>query len=656
KAGGVFYTPVFIVEYLVSHTLGKLLESMTLVDIIKRPIRALDMSCGSGSFLIVVYQYFLDWYLREYTKDNPAKYAKGKNATIVQVGYGWKLTTQERKRILLAHVFGVDIDSQAVEVTKLSLLLKVLEDETSDSINSQLSMFHERALPDLANNIKCGNSLIGPDIYKDTQLTMLTDDDQMRLNVFDWEKEFPFKFDVICGNPPYVRIQTLKEWSPIEVEHYKTAYKSAAKGNYDIYVTFVERGLELLADDGVLGFILPNKFFNAQYGEPLRGVISNGRHLTEIVHFGDQQVFSSASTYTCLMFLSKKAQPGFRFVQAHDLDAWRRVEPQPEGKIDADHVSETEWNFGVGKGAKLFDRLKDIPLKLEHVTSRIFQGIKTSADKIYIVEERERKKGRVLVYSPEKDVEFWLELDLLHPLVKGGDSKAYSLTQTERLILFPYAPQGDGATKLIPEDDFKSHYPLSWEYLKANKSYLENRENGKMRGSRWYGYVYPKALEVMPLPKIFTPDIAPRAAYSLDPTGEVFFTGGAAGGYGILVSSEYSREYVLGLLNSRLLDWLIKQTATQFRGGWYSFEARFIRNLPIRTIDFNDPTDKARHDKIVALVEQMLTLNKKLAATHLGHEKTAIQRQIDATDKQIDALVYELYGLTEEEIRIVEGE
>ena len=164
----------------------------------------------------------------------------------------------------------------------------------------------------------------------------------------------------------------------------------------------------------------------------------------------------------------------------------------------------------------------------------------------------------------------------------------------------------------------------------------------------------------MPLPKIFTPDIASRASFSLDQTGEVFFTGGVAGGYGMLVLPEYSREYVLGLVNSKLLEWIIYQTATQMRGGYYSFESRFIRNLPIRTIDFSAPDDKARHDKMVNLVDQMLALNKQLAAAKTAHDKTAhdktnLQRQNDATDRQIDNLVYELYGLTEEEIGIVEG-
>jgi hypothetical protein len=201
-------------------------------------------------------------------------------------------------------------------------------------------------------------------------------------------------------------------------------------------------------------------------------------------------------------------------------------------------------------------------------------------------------------------------------------------------------------------------YPLSWRYLTANKDYLWNRENGNMRGAGWYGYGRSQALDVMALPKIFTPDIAPRAAYSLDETGEAFFTGGVAGGYGILVKPEYSRAYVLGLLNSRLLDWFIKQTATSMRGGWYSFESRFIRHLPIRTIDFSNKADKARHDKMVELVTRMMELKKQQVRApkkQSPSEKQLLDQKLAITDQQIDALVYELYGLTDEEVQIVEG-
>jgi len=417
---------------------------------------------------------------------------------------------------------------------------------------------------------------------------------------------------------------------------------------------FVEKGLSLLNKAGRLGFILPHKFFNAQYGESLRELIAKGKHLAEVVHFGDQQVFAGATTYTCLLFLDKAGRSQCRFVKVTDLSEWRSNGGASEGKIPATRITPAEWSFTVGKGSELFERLRKMPVKLENVTSRIFQGIKTSADKIYIVEEIDRKAQRVKVYSRAKEAEYWLEPDLLHPLIKGGDSKRYSLSCTNRLILFPYAQINNDGTDLIPAPQFKSNYPLTWTYLTDNKSYLEDREDGKMRGAGWYGYGRTQALEVMPLPKIFTPDIAARASFSLDETGEVFFTGGVAGGYGILVLPDYSKEYVLGLLNSKLLEWMIRQSATQMRGGYYSFESRFIRHLPIRTTNPSDPSDKARQDKMIALVPRMLDLHKQLVAAKNPNDKTRLQREIEATDRQIDQLVYELYGLTEEEIEIVE--
>ena len=206
KAGGVYYTPTYIVDYIVKNTVGKLLTGKTPKQIAQ--IRILDPACGSGSFLINAYQYLLDWHLEWYQKNTPQKWASGRSPVLCQGHKGeWKLTTAERKRILLNHIFGVDIDSQAVEVTKLSLLLKVLEGENEQTLSRQLKLFHERALPDLGNNIKCGNSLIGPDFSHGQQLSFLNEEEVYRINAFDWKTEFPEAmksggFDIVIGNPP----------------------------------------------------------------------------------------------------------------------------------------------------------------------------------------------------------------------------------------------------------------------------------------------------------------------------------------------------------------------------------------------------------------------------------------------------------------------
>lgn len=215
KAGGVYYTPTYIVDYIVKNTVGKLVENKTPKQVAK--LRILDPACGSGSFLIGAYQCLLDWARDWYSDNDPKKWAIGKNPVIYQgPGGEWKLTTTERKRILLQNIYGVDIDAQAVEVTKLSLLLKVLEGESEQTLVTQLRFYHERALPDLGRNIKCGNSLIGPDFYDQQEMDFLDEEERYRINVFDWNTEFSEimkagGFDAVIGNPPWGALLTEPE-------------------------------------------------------------------------------------------------------------------------------------------------------------------------------------------------------------------------------------------------------------------------------------------------------------------------------------------------------------------------------------------------------------------------------------------------------------
>jgi len=197
KAGGVFYTPTFIVDAIVKQTVGRLLEGKSVRQVTGErkapPLRIADIACGSGSFLLGAYQFLLDWHLAAYLADGPQKWAAGRAPRLYQAERGdWRLTIAERKRIVLDHLYGVDIDPQAVEVTKLSLLLKVLEGEDAQSIGQQLRLFPERALPDLGRNIKCGNSLVGPDFYAGQQMALLSDDEALRVNAFGWPSSRPF--------------------------------------------------------------------------------------------------------------------------------------------------------------------------------------------------------------------------------------------------------------------------------------------------------------------------------------------------------------------------------------------------------------------------------------------------------------------------------
>ena len=302
KAGGVYYTPTYIVEYIVKNTIGKIVgaglsarrvgaahcgrpeegthrgvplpRQLTPQQISK--IRILDPACGSGSFLLGAYQYLLDYHRDWYQKDGPQKHTKE-----IYQGRGgqWYLTIQEKKRILLNNIYGVDIDPQAVEVTKLSLLLKVLEGENQDTLERQMKLFRERALPDLGSNIKCGNSLIGPDFYSvgaGLALPLFDKDEIYSINPFDWQKEFPEiikegGFDVVIGNPPY------GAWFQAAEAAYFSQYYKVFAGVKDVYTCFIERGLRLLGKGGKLSYIVPSAWIGGPDYARLRSVLLHYR-------------------------------------------------------------------------------------------------------------------------------------------------------------------------------------------------------------------------------------------------------------------------------------------------------------------------------------------------------------------------------------------
>ena len=301
----------------------------------------------------------------------------------------------------------------------------------------------------------------------------------------------------------------------------------------------------------------------------------------------------------------------------------------------------------------LLGRLKDLPVKLGDVAERMAQGIRTSANDIYVVDIQTVDEQIYTVYSKQLGREVQIEQNIVWPFLQGREIKRYWLSPSSKFIIVPYTIQ-NGKASLVSIQDMKDKFPMVFNYFQENKKYLEDREHGRMRGNNWYAYVYPKNLEVMSQPKILIPDIANHGQFALDDSGQYAFTSG----YGITINKDIqlSPKYILGLLNSKLLDFYLKSVSTPMQNGYFRYFTQYIEQLPIRSINFSDPTDTIRYQRMVLLVEDMLALHKQATAVHLAQDKEMIQRQIQTTDEQIDQLVYELYGLTEEEIKIVEGE
>jgi hypothetical protein len=473
-----------------------------------------------------------------------------------------------------------------------------LEGETGETLNQQMRLFHERALPDLGSNIKCGNSLIGPDFYDGRQMNLMDNEEMYRVNVFDWEREFAevFKaggFDAVIGNPPY-GAKLSQEVSP----YLQTFYK-LQDYNLDSYLLFLEKSFSLLRKHGLFGMIIPNTWLVNLQSVKIRNYIFENIRIVNIIHYL-QKIFATATVDTEVVIL-QKSSPG------KDNDVKISIMDKNDGSTSY-LIPQIRWQANNGKSvnifeipefAELLDKLRVFPVfeELYHVT----QGTKPfQVGKGKPHQTREIVDNKPFVAEVQKDKTF-------RPLLRGSLINKY---------------------KII----WDSNYWISFGDWLAEPRYSANYDVSE---------------------KIVIRQTGDSLIATLDQNQFV-----VRDNLYTIISREQddNLRFLLGLLNSHLLNWYYQSALNPEKGEALAQVKRgHIAQLPIRSIDFSSPTDKARHDRMVQLVEQMLSLHKQLPDTKAGHDQTHLQRQIDATDRQIDKLVYELYGLTEEEIAVVEG-
>jgi len=594
KAGGVYYTPTYIVAYIVEHTVGKLLEGKTPKE--AADLKILDPACGSGSFLLGAYQRLLDWHRDWYVNDGPDTYTKprkGGHPALFQAGHGeWRLTTPERKRILLNSIFGVDIDPQAVEVTKLSLLLKVLEGESDESISAQLKLFHERALPDLGSNIKCGNSFIGSDFSQGRQGELFDDEEALRVNPFDWDKGFPEifargnpGFDAVIGNPPYIQLSMEAYFNP-EVHSYLSAKYSSSMGRMNTFGLFIERSLgRLLRQAGQLSFIVPNTLLSQDYYQELRRMMLAFR-IASITGY-EYPVFQRAVVETCV-FVVEKAAPT------------RNV-------VEVVSCNNRAMNFETHK-----------------IPQATFAGAHRNA---FLV----RADSRTLALKARLDT-------VGQPLEGFANINQAIALKYERARSLSKAPTSRRHKRVLDGRNI-NRYQLNWDryFLEYDVSRIHSC----------------KRTDIFEAPeKILFRRVGDRLIATYD--DKQYYALNTLVVITLRETVGISLKYILGLLNSQLLNFYYVTFLKSTKRVFSEIQARQLGALPFRVPTQRDSAGMHRHDRMVDLVNRMLALHTKLAAARTDHERTVLQRQTDATDREIDTLVYKLYGLTEEEIRIVE--
>jgi len=633
KAGGVYYTPKYIVDHIVQNTVGNLLEGMTPEEVER--LRILDPACGSGSFLIGAYHSLLEWHMDYYRKHPEANRAHPMYPEMERDPSGREKLSFDRKcRILSNNLYGLDLDPQAVEITMMSLYLKALEGE------HWITGSRRGRLPELKNNIKCGNSLIEPDIEKETRLT---EEERERIRPFDWRSRSngfgdiyaEGGFDAVIGNPPWLMAgYHLNQ----EMEYLRNHFKSAT-GKFDMYYVFVERALASLSRDGLLGMIIPNKFFHTEAATELRGLLSDAKVLRQVIDFGDEQIFSDATNYSCIIIAGKGTNKNIGYAKAGS--GLVKIE---SFDVKSSSLGREPWHFEPREVGQIFKKVETAGKQLTEIVLRFGTGVQSGADRILTLSAKEAESLRV-------------ESELLRTLLRGRDVRRYSVSRDPKLLIFPYGIE-NGEFAILSDKALRRYKRVNTLLLR-NRNLLAKRvwfgKTATELSGKWFGMMYLDSMSSFETPHLLTPSLSDRSNFALG-TGDLFATG-TAGVTSIIPRPTLHEKilYLLGLLNSTLLNFYAIGHSPVFSGGYYKFSAPYLRRLPMRLIKWSNNHDVSRHDRIVELVERMLELNKKKHVRELSElESRRIEGAIAATDAEIDELVYELYGITAEERKIIE--
>ena len=653
EGGGVVPTPQYIVDSIVERTLIPAIEGKAPSDL--EDFTSADICCGSGTFLLSAYQALLEHHLSWYLANEP-----GGNIgqTIYEVAGGqWQLTFQEKRRILLEHIRGVDVDSNAVEVTRFSLLLKLIEGETAEGLRDYVATHGEPALPPLEGVVISGNSLVSHGEWE-AALGNMPAELVPGINPLTWATEFPDEmgregFDVILGNPPYVRIQNMATYSPEEVDFYQnpaSPYSTGSQDNFDKYALFIERALSLLRPGGRLGFIVPHKFMTIQSGRTLRRLIARERVLEEIVHFGAKQVFGAGTAnYTCILVFDRHGRERVNFELVGPLEEWRYGHPGPLTEIPADELSEEPWQFVDEETRTLFTRIRGLfPNRLGEL-AEVFVGVQTSADSTYIFKSVAEDAETVTLRWNGRD---WpVERGILRPCLLDAALHAYARPEANTWMIFPYELEPGGRARLIPPDELAIRFPVCWEYLNVRRAELEQRSitGGRAAERQWYQFGRSQSLTKFDGPKIILPILSLEARYSYDDTN-VMVTGGGNGPYYMVrprPEALVSNHYLLAVLNHPLSEAMVRTNTSVFHGGYYSHGKQFIGNLPIPVPA--EPEIRVVEGDVADLIDTLDAIKD----SRTPQERVVRMRQANMLRGRIEDHVSAFFGLSEEEMEVI---
>lgn len=692
KRDGVFYTPKYITRFIVENSLGKLCEQkkkeMGIAEsdyhkerkgrrtdtLVKQQeklkayrnwllhITILDPACGSGAFLNQALNFLIDEH----------HYIDELDARLL----GDRLVFRDiENEILENNIYGVDINEESVEIAKLSLWLRTAK--------------NGRKLVSLNNNIQCGNSLI------DSRLVAQD-------KAFDWSSKYERimksgGFDVIIGNPPYLRVQGLHTSFEDETEFYKQRYRTAT-GRFDIYVLFIEKAFQLLNSSGRASFILPHKFLISDFGEGVREFLSTNKAVHSIISFGSEMVFADASTYTCIIELTKE-NTALLYKQVKPVELFTGTE---FNKIAYQELGKNPWNLQGDEGAQLSKKLNKFPYRASDIFSNISQGIVSVGDDIFYLEGK--VNGNFFNgFSKKAGKEVVIEADLMRPILMG-DVKQYERPQPSMYAIYPHYEK-KGKTIPYEEDEMKEKFPFAYQYfLPYKEELIAKKIRYKTNPRCWYSLHRSREISLFEQPKLITPETSLGTNMTFDESGLFHNTQV----YSLIKKAGLKLDYkfLLSLLNSKILWYHLTNSGNVLRGGYFRFKTSPLEIFPIpdytkvdqkpfiekvdQLLEIKTQVGKLANDRFLSILKNefaLSTVSTKLESwytldwnefvgelskrkvqlkgvqkedwferfTRLKQDIIDIVSKADVIAKELDKLVYSMYGLSPAEITVVES-
>jgi len=630
----VVTTPTFIIKNILKETVENYCKWKSPDEILK--YKFADISCGSGAFLLELFQILNDILIDYYIENHISILNKISENT-------YKLPFELRTKILTNCIYWVDKDYNAVEATKFWLLLKLLEWENNSTISIP-------ALPSLNENIEFWNSLISSENIK-------SEEDNEIINPYDFKESF----DVIIGNPPYMTTDEMKQILKLEYSsYYKILYYSAYK-QYDKYFLFIERWLKLLKKWGLLWYIVPNKFIKSWAWLKLREILQKNKSLKKIVSFWASQIFEGKTTYTSLLFLENTWKDSLEYWEIYDIEKLKIRNIRKEnfdkiniGKLDSDLWVLIPWklkdiyNFIISNSITLLDLLwKD----------NVFNWIQTSANPIYIHKDFEVDEN--YFYIKKDNREWKIEKEVTRPYYETNRTRnwdsfnTYSYLKPNSFIIFPYY-NNSGKLELINLENF----PWLKNYLDFYKEKLQKRDIKPTPATfdEWYRYWRHQSLEKCDVEsKIVVWVLSNWEKYSID-NNRTFFSSWWTAGYCLITLSDdckYSIYYIQALLNSKYLEWISSIYWEVFRWWYIARWTKVLNKLPIKIIDFENINEVKLHDEISEIQEKLINLNEELLKTSKNsRDFIKIKRLFDLEKLKIEKLLFILFNLWKEDLKV----